>query len=205
MDAYAQYDISEYDPYLLHNSECLKNLLGFTDTSSLNEAERVITQRTLADLIASPVTPTFDLVHLCEIHRRLFRHVYPFAGKTRKVEISKGNKLFLPYSLIEKESSKCFQQLASEGYLQGLDPRAFGQRAGFYLGWINKIHAFREGNGRSQRVFVDQLASQNGYFVEWSAISGQAMADASRAARSVDPEAKELSRLIGLNVVRKVW
>jgi cell filamentation protein len=142
---------------------------------------------------------------LCEIHRRLFRHVYPFAGQIRKVEISKGNKLFLPYALIQKEAEDCFTQLADENYLSGLDASTFGRRAGFYLGWINKIHAFREGNGRTQRVLIDQLASQNDYFIEWSAVSGQAMAEASRAARTVDPEARELARLIELNIVKKAW
>jgi cell filamentation protein len=205
MDAYERYDISEFDPYLIPNSGCLKNLLGHTDTAALNEAERLISQQTLAQLIASPVEPTFDLRHLCEIHRRLFRHVYPFAGQIRKVEISKGNKLFLPYALIQKEAEDCFTRLAEENYLSGLDACTFGRRAGFYLGWINKIHAFREGNGRTQRVLIDQLASQNDYFIEWSAVSGQAMAEASRAARTVDPEARELARLIELNIVKKAW
>ncbi|AHK14623.1 MAG: Fic family protein [Thalassolituus sp.] len=203
MEAYSQYDLSEHDPYLINNSSCLKNLLGHTNTTSLNEAERRITQQTLAQLIASPVQPSFDLKHLAEIHRRIFRHVYPFAGELRKVEIGKGNKLFLPYALIHREAAACFSQLMTENYLRGLDANTFGQRAGFYLGWINKIHAFREGNGRTQRVFIDQLASQNDYFIEWSSISGQAMADASRSARTIDVSARDLGRLLSMNIVKR--
>ena len=96
MEPYAQYDITEHDPYLLPDSECLINLVGCTHTSELNELERKITQLTIAELVAKPVNPTFDLAHLCEIHHRLFKRVYPFAGQVRKVEISKGGRLFLP-------------------------------------------------------------------------------------------------------------
>ncbi|MCH9692353.1 MAG: hypothetical protein K0U59_09900 [Gammaproteobacteria bacterium] len=99
MNTYAEYDISEHDPYLIPDSECLKNLLGHFDTATLNEAERRISQQTLAQIIASPVLPTFDLTHLCEIHRRLFRHIYAFAGQVRTMEVSKGGKLFLPYEV----------------------------------------------------------------------------------------------------------
>ena len=201
MDDYSQYDITENDPYLISGSECLKNLLGFTNTADLNRAEQNLTKITMADVAANPVPPTFDLPHLQEIHRRIFQDVYSFAGAIRVVEIGKGNKLFLPYKLIVQESTQCFENLVFENHLQGLDPEAFGCRAGFFLGWINKIHPFREGNGRSQRVLLNQLADLNGYAITWSAISDRAMGDACREARTTDYSAPQLCKLLALHTV----
>ncbi len=200
---YENYDLSEHDPYLIDGSECLKNLLGKTNTKDLNEAERIITQRTIISLQTNPIKPTFDFVHLCTIHNRLFSHVYPFAGQARKVEISKGQNFFLPHALIKTETEKCFNWLKSKNTLRGFPVREFGNKAGFLLGWINRIHAFREGNGRTQRLLIDQLADQSGYAVEWCAISGAAMSEASRLAMNTDKSAAKLARLIELNTVKK--
>ena len=200
MDDYSQYDITEEEPYLIPGSECLKNNLGFTNTAELNDAEQALTKITMAELVNNPVQATYDLPHWLEIHRRIFCDVYPFAGDVRHVEISKGDKLFLPYQLIEKESTACFELLAKENFLNGLDPKPFGERAGFFLGWINKIHPAREGNGRTQREMLNQLARQNGYEFVWSAISDKAMGDACRESRISDPKAKKLCRLLSLHI-----
>ena len=58
-----------------------------------------------------------------------------------------------------------FEKLAEKGYLKGLDATAFSTQAAHYLGEINALHPFREGNGRAQREFINQLAFKNGYFI----------------------------------------
>lgn len=118
------------------------------------------------------------------------------------MEISKGELFFLPFRLIEEEAAACFTQLHSENLLRGLDEQMFARRLGFFFGWINKIHPFREGNGRSQRVLIDQLAGIQGFGIEWNAISPDAMAKACREARSVDPGAPLLQRMMSINMVR---
>lgn len=100
MGDYSNYDLRDDGPYLQTDSTCLINLLGITDTTSLNQAESAITQATLADLYYTPVNGNFDLLHLQEIHRRIFGEIYPFAGKLRQVDIMKGDKLFLPCVLV---------------------------------------------------------------------------------------------------------
>ncbi|MBV1915273.1 MAG: Fic family protein [Pseudomonadales bacterium] len=201
MDQYAAYDLREDDPYLIENSSCLKNLLGFTDTESLSSAEEQLTQITLAELVSDPPQATFNLKHLQAIHFRIFEDVYPFCGQIRKTEIMKGGKLFLPYNLIIKTADELFSQLHEEKLIQGLSPAAFGLRAGYYLGRINMIHPFREGNGRAQRVLIDQLANLNNFAIEWASISGDAMAVACREARISDPDGVKLQRLISLSTV----
>lgn len=202
MNDYEHYDLTENDPYRIPGSTCLVNLLDLTDTESLNQAEEDFTKIRLAGLNSSPVNPAFSLSHLQYIHQRLFGDIYPFAGEIRRSEISKGDRLFLPYNLIEEEAKACFQQLHAQNLLAGLDVAEFGSEAGFFLGWINKIHPFREGNGRTQRVLLDQLALSSGYVIEWAAMSKEAMVLACRESRTFDPNSSRLRKLIALHTAR---
>jgi cell filamentation protein len=69
--------------------------------------------------------------------------------------------------------------LDNEDYLKGLDLAAFSERAAHYLGEINALHPFREGNGRAQREFINHLAYKNGYSIEWTSVSQDAFIQAS--------------------------
>ncbi len=199
---YDQYDISEDDPYLIKDSECLENLLGITNTSDLNEAESAISVLAMAGLEIAPVSATFDLLHLKTIHLKLFADIYSFAGELRRVEIAKGGHLFFPYKKIEDYAAGVFSLLKSDNYLEGLAPEVFAAKAGWYFNQINMIHSFREGNGRTQRIFLDQLAAANSFAFNWSAISQQAMGLACREGRTIDLEGVALSRLLALNIVK---
>ncbi|WP_418910168.1 Fic family protein [Achromobacter mucicolens] len=68
---------------------------------------------------------------------------------------------------------------ARDQRLQGLSPERFSSRAGRYLGELNVLHPFREGNGRSIREFIGQLARDAGYGIDWQEIDRAAMARAS--------------------------
>lgn len=129
MDGYEHYDLQDEDPYLIEGSTCLKNLLGITNTAELNEAEAAISGAAMAELIERPVAPTFDLMHLCEIHFRLFGDVYDWAGHLRSTEISKGGMLFLPYGVIPQVAGESFSELHAEDLLRGLSKEEFAFRA----------------------------------------------------------------------------
>lgn len=196
---YTLYDLSEDDPYLIPGSTCLINNLGITNTQKLNEAEKKLTAISYSKILLNPPPLTFDASHLKQIHLALFSRVYPFAGEFRTTEIAKGGELFLPHKLVEQEVQACTDSLRTEGLLLGLEPSEFGDRAGHYLAWINNIHPFREGNGRTQRLFISHLAKHNGLRISWDAVSGSAMVEASRAARGPEGETRMMRRLISIN------
>ena len=73
---------------------------------------------------------------------------------------------------------KLFAELNREGNLAGAALTEFCNRAGYFLGELNAIHPFRDGNGRSQRELIRQLAVHNGFQVDWSRISREQMGEA---------------------------
>lgn len=121
----------------------------------------------------------FDLAHLQAIHKRLFGDVYDWAGVIRTVDISKGQTRFANFQQIGSYAPEITRPLQREQLLRGLDVDTFSERAGHYLGELNVLHPFREGNGRSIREFVGQLARGAGYAMEWSGIERSEMIQAS--------------------------
>jgi len=112
------------------------------------------------------------------IHKYLFGDIYEWAGKTRNVNISKGNQ-FCPFQNIESEMHRIGAELKKEKFLQGLDKQLLAKRLAYYIGEINAIHPFREGNGRAQREFIKELAAKNGYMIQYDTVSELEMIEAS--------------------------
>jgi cell filamentation protein len=75
-----------------------------------------------------------------------------------------------------------FGELAKEKYLQGLGINDFAARIAYYYDQLNYIHPFREGNGRTQRVFWGRVAKDAGYEIDWSLTVGEENDEASRLA-----------------------
>jgi cell filamentation protein len=159
---------SEHDAYVDTSTGVLRNLIGITDQSLLEIAEANLVAARVSELSVSPVGGQFDLLHLRSIHRFLFRDLYEWAGELRTVDISKGDNRFAHHAYLESASKPIFDGLRSEKHLAGLNAGAFCVRVAFYLGELNALHPFREGNGRTQREFISLLARKNGYAFTWT-------------------------------------
>lgn len=173
------------DPYCYPNSRVLKNKFGIRDLDGLHEAERRLTKYRAEELLNSPINGRFDFEHLRKIHRYLFQDIYDWAGEVRKVDIAKGD-LFCRCFAIEAEAKRIFGELKNEKYLEGLSVGEFAKRLAYYLAEINALHPFREGNGRTQREFIRQLAYQNNYFLSYAGITADEMIEASVASLRLD-------------------
>jgi cell filamentation protein len=89
------------------------------------------------------------------------------AGFERSIS-PRGGQLFGAASFIEPALCGLLQKLPRETDIHGTDPQWFSRRAGFYLGEINAVHPYREGNGRTQREFIREPALQAGFAIDWS-------------------------------------
>jgi len=80
-----------------------------------------------------------------------------------------------------------FRTLRGENLLRGLSRSVFTERLTYYLGEVNAVHPFREGNGRAQRAFFEQLASDAGYVLDWQHLDADRNVAASAAIMGGDP------------------
>lgn len=105
----------------------------------------------------------FTPSHYRAIHRHLFQDVYPWAGRYRTVRMTKDQSPFCYPENIQGEMSGLFSRLAAADRLQGRDADGFSEGVAEFLAYLNAIHPFREGNGRTQLTFVAELAAHAGH------------------------------------------
>jgi cell filamentation protein len=107
------------DPYSDPVTGVLHNKLGLGTAAGLEAAEREITHAALILLDESPVSPSYDLPHLQEIHKRIFGDIYEWAGQIRTVAIAKGAMFCLP-QYIDSSAAVIFGELHDEDCLRGV-------------------------------------------------------------------------------------
>lgn len=86
------------------------------------------------------------------------------------------------------------RKLEKENYLENLNIEMLAERLAYYIGEINAIHPFREGNGRTQRMFIECLALKNGFSLDFAKISNEEMLEAS--VQTFNLEYKLMSKLL---------
>jgi len=181
------------DPYIDPNSGILRNKFGLTDQESLDHAEaNAVSARSIL-LQLNPLKGNFNSTHLKAIHSYLFQDVYEWAGQLRTVPLAKADYIygasvtrFTPPDLIEKELTRIFQELAIDRFFAGLPRREFARKMAILFSEINRIHPFREGNGRAQRQFIRQLAGNLGHKLHFEVISKERLVQASILSASRD-------------------
>ncbi len=162
----SKYDSHE-DQYINPASGVLYNLHGIEDAEQLEAVEADFAAGRAYQLRLNPLPGNFDLAHLQAIHRYLFQDTYSWAGELRTLDITKGVDRFANFKHIESSMAAISAKMAQDDHLLGLEPDAFADKAAFYFAEINAVHPFREGNGRTQREFINHLAANAGYVVAW--------------------------------------
>ena len=157
--------------YCYKNSNVLINKLDIHDEKVLQKFEAKITAAKLLSLRRKGIIGNFDKEHLQKIHIYLFEDIYPFAGQFRNENIAKGIFRFAEYEYIEPELKKLLTSLKNENYLFGLSKNILAEKLAYYLSELNVLHPFREGNGRTIREFIRELALKNGYVLNLSNVS----------------------------------
>ena len=150
----------------------------------ISEADIVSVRSVLLQL--NPLQGNFDCDHLKRIHQYLFRDVYEWAGQLRSTTLAKADYIhsgrvtrFTPPELIERELTSVFEKLSAQNFFEGLRRKELSQGIAWLLSEINRIHPFREGNGRAQRQFVRQLCGGLGFKLHFDVVSKERLVQAS--------------------------
>lgn len=141
----------------------LKNKLGITDSSELARVEEKISKKKALEMFESGLLDTFEVgtyKGLSEIHKCLFGDIYDFAGIVRNVNIAKGGFRFVPVMYLE----------AALVNIAKMPQSTFDEIIEKYVE-MNVAHPFREGNGRSTRIWLDSLLKKKlKQVVDWSKV-----------------------------------
>lgn len=170
------------DRYVYPGTNVLVNKFGIMDPGKLSDAERMSSAANVMLLMKEGVTGQFDRQHIQDIHRRIFGDVYEWAGEFRDIQIWKGGTEFVAPEGIEAEIDGLCGRIRDAGYFQGLDHDGAANAFADVMADLNGIHPFREGNGRTQRAFIGQLALTAGYDLDFTKMSENDMRNASMAA-----------------------
>lgn len=152
--------------YCYPGTNILKNKLDIRDSNKLLEKEKQIVLVKSYILRQNKIQYTFDKKHFLYLHEFLFGDIYPFAGKFRTENIYKGSFTFASWEYIESELDRLLKELKSENFLQELDKENLSKRLAYYLSELNVLHPFREGNGRTIREFIREIAFQAGFTLD---------------------------------------
>ncbi len=182
-------------PYIDPRTGFLRNEVAATTAEELADVWADRLPGRLAAFAESSMPCTGDRAHLQAIHRLLFEDMFDWAGQFRTTDIDKQGTDFVPAAEVEAEIGKLFADLAAEDLLQGLPRELFVARLADYYARLNHIHPFREGNGRTQRLFWWHVALHAGWAVDVVRMSKQANDEASRAA-SQDGDLEPLIALL---------
>ncbi len=141
----------------------LENKLNITDPAELAREEERISKIKAKEMFETGYLDKLEagtFESLKKIHKYLFGEIYDFAGETRKVNIAKGNFRFTPLAYLE-EAIKNIEKMPESTYEEII---------GKYVE-MNIAHSFREGNGRSARIWLDLILKKElGFVVDWSKV-----------------------------------
>lgn len=141
----------------------LENKLGITDSAELAREEEKISKKKALWLFESGTLDSLKagtFAALQEIHKCLFEELYDFAGKIRTVNLAKGNFRFAPVIYLE----------TALGNIEKMPQSTYDEIIEKYVE-MNVAHPFREGNGRSTRIWLDHILKKEiGKVVDWSKV-----------------------------------
>ncbi|WIW69879.1 protein adenylyltransferase Fic [Anaerosinus gibii] len=141
----------------------LENKLGINDSAELARIEEKLSKKKALALFETGLLDTFEVgkfVGLAQIHKYLFTELYDFAGLIRKVNIAKGNFRFVPVMYLE----------AALNHIDKMPQSNFDEIIEKYVE-MNVAHPFREGNGRSTRIWLDLILKKEiKCVVDWSKV-----------------------------------
>ncbi len=163
----------------------LRNKLGTRDPEELRDLEYVETAMRQAELETGEVqiARTGDGVEWRAIHHHLFQDVYDWAGQYRTVDLNKTGEPFLTSRAMDPYLHSVLSEIRRIEWAD-LDREQFVDAAARAYMQLNFAHPFREGNGRSSRLFLDSLTADARFTLDYARVDAERWNEASRATMS---------------------
>ena len=163
----------------------LENKLGINDSAELARQEEKISKKKALELFEKGLLDSFDagtFDTLSKIHKYLFDDIYYFAGEVRDVNIAKGNFRFAPVMYLKQALE----------HIEKMPQSTYEEIIAKYVE-MNVAHPFREGNGRSTRIWLDLILKKEiGKVVDWSMVDKEDYLLAMERSPIKDVEIREL-------------
>jgi cell filamentation protein len=181
------------DPYLIPGTDVLRNKLGFTDRETLDRATHDIAESAALKLFASMRRVPLTMLGWQAVHRAMFGAVFDWAGQFRTIHIRKALEgeqqavWFIPFDRIAFEGAKATRNLAATlHHAANASLERIADNVADAYSQMNEVHPFREGNGRSQKVFFSLLCRPHNLQLRWDKIGAAEHNEAARKASAGD-------------------
>jgi cell filamentation protein, protein adenylyltransferase len=182
---------ADSDPLCYKGTNVLKNKAGLRDQASLDEFE---TSMALTRWEEPWPAGEIDAAYYCRLHHHLFQDVYEWAGRYRRIRTGKGNIWFCYPEYIDQEMDKLFAPHSGGIPFTQLSLDLFAVHVAQFLGSLNAIHPFRDGNGRTQMAILIMLCESSNFSVNLKPLQPERVMGAMIESFSSKP--KKLTRLI---------
>ena len=146
----------------------LINKLGLREQAALDHAERIIVTLHAAEIEARGCEEAFTFSFYRSLHKALFEDLYDWAGELRRVNLSKKGTFFYPADKLREYGEAKFHYLSEKQEFRGLSKQEFTAEIADFYSELNMLHPFREGNGRTQRLFFTLLIRRCGYQIDFA-------------------------------------
>ena len=171
----------------------LVNKLGIQDQAQLDENEALIVGVKSLQFELEPFPESLDFAYYKRLHRYLFDTLYEWAGTVRSVDLSKQHTRFCPAREIESLAERMFGRVQKMDFFCGLSREDLIAELTDFYSSLNYLHPFREGNGRTQRLYFRQLVQRTGYKLDFAAVDSDRMMIATiQAASGIDTALQEI-------------
>jgi cell filamentation protein len=187
--------------YTYPDTTVLKNKFGIESTAKLRPLEASFLAARRAEIAAGfGPKPSFDSAYLKALHRHLFQDIYEWAGRTREERITLADGTIASETEFNKADGKDYlyarflptsfaqfdKNLQQNNFLQGLTRADFGRAITDMITDFTAMHPFRKGNGRTLRIFLQELARNAGHVLDFSVVSRERMRHAAISLHELD-------------------
>lgn len=156
------YTLSASEDNCYPGTTVLINKLDIQEQEKLNKAEKMSVAIRTAELMQVKFTKPFTFEFYCYLHQVLFGDIYDWAGKIRTVDISKKGTNFCHHDNLRSLGVAKFNYLQKNDEFSYLSREQYIREIADFYHELNMLHPFREGNGRTERLFFSLLLKRNG-------------------------------------------